>query len=62
MTEAGELMQVIEPYADIELAVEDLGHLPEQERRAQMQNLSRQHAAEPFDLEKKPPLRVKLFG
>ena len=61
MTEAGELMQVIEPYADIELAVEDLGHLPEQERRAQMQNLSRQYAAEPFDLEKKPPLRVKLL-
>ncbi len=50
MTDSGELMQVVAPQMRIDLPVEDLGHLPEQERRAQMQNLSRQQAAEPFDL------------
>jgi amino acid adenylation domain-containing protein len=61
MTESGELMQVIAPQMRIDVPVEDLGHLPEQERRAQMQRLSREQASEPFDLAARPPLRVRLL-
>ena len=62
MTEAGELMQVIAPMTDVDLPVEDLGHLPEQERRVQMQHLSRVQASEPFDLGKNRPCACICCG
>ena len=61
MTDAGELVQVILPELRIELPIEDLGHLPEGERRQEMQRLSLQQAGMAFDLAARPPFHVRLL-
>ena len=57
----GELMQVIAPELTIPLPVEDLSHLPPDEREAEVQRRAVAAARRPFDLAQGPLMRVSLL-
>ncbi|MDH7486311.1 MAG: amino acid adenylation domain-containing protein [Anaerolineae bacterium] len=57
----GELVQVIAPELTIPLPVEDLSHLPPDEREAEVQRRAVAAARRPFDLAQGPLMRVSLL-
>ncbi|WAN69720.1 amino acid adenylation domain-containing protein [Moorena producens JHB] len=59
--ENGVPIQVIASTMPTPLSLIDLQQLPEAEREAQVQNLVKQEAQKPFDLERGPLLRVSLL-
>ncbi len=54
-------VQVIAPAVSLSLAVEELTSLPEPEREAEVLRLAEVEAHQPFDLNRGPLLRVKLW-
>jgi len=56
-----ELAQVISPSQPFSLVATDLGTLAEGDREARLQELIREEACKPFDLEKGPLFRARLF-
>src|SRR6266404_8254579 len=56
-----ELAQVISPSQPFSLVATDLGTLAEGDREERIQELIRQEACKPFDLEKGPLFRARLF-
>jgi amino acid adenylation domain-containing protein len=58
---AGEAIQVIGPPADLPLPVTDLGHLPDDEREAEVLARAAAETARGFDLERGPLLRLGLL-
>ena len=59
--EGAEIVQVVNPPYRIPLAVEDLSGAPAGERDARLMEMLLAASAEPFDLEKGPLLRARLF-
>ncbi|KJR63083.1 hypothetical protein VY88_23170 [Azospirillum thiophilum] len=57
----GEPVQTILDEADFRLAVDDLGHLPADEREQAARRLMEEEAQAPFDLETGPLLRARLL-
>ncbi|ASS74700.1 hypothetical protein CIG75_06745 [Tumebacillus algifaecis] len=57
----GELMQVIDPAAGLQVPLIDLSGLPAVAREAEVQKRAREEARTPFDLEKAPLLRTTLL-
>ena len=56
----GELFQVIVPEVQVQLPVEDIEHLPGEQRVPRARELSRRQAAEPFDLATAKLFRARL--
>src|SRR5262249_52776355 len=54
-------VQIIEPYLEIELPLDDLSQLDEAEQRRQVAAAARREEEQPFDLRNGPVLRVKLL-
>ena len=61
MSDAGELLQVIAPSLTIDLPVEDISHVPQEERTEQTRRLAMEQAARAFDLAERPPFRLRLL-
>jgi amino acid adenylation domain-containing protein len=57
----GEAMQVIAPDAGLPLRVADLAAVPEAEREAEVRRRLRVESARPFDLERGPLARARLY-
>jgi amino acid adenylation domain-containing protein len=57
----GQPVQIINPPAPLTLRVEDLNHLGEAEREAEVRRLSEEEAQQPFDLGAGPLLRARLL-
>ncbi|HEX6036828.1 non-ribosomal peptide synthetase, partial [Longimicrobium sp.] len=57
----GEPAQVIETAAPMGIAVEDLSHLPADEREAEARRMAADEARAPFDLARGPLLRARLL-
>jgi acyl carrier protein len=57
----GEVVQVIWPAQDFNIAIEDLSCLPDTEREAAVRQLVTEEGKAPFDLSNGPLLRVKLL-
>jgi amino acid adenylation domain-containing protein len=57
----GELFQVIAPEVLVQLQVEDIGHLPSEQRVPRAQELSRRQATEHFDLTTANLFRARLL-
>jgi alpha-ketoglutarate-dependent taurine dioxygenase/acyl carrier protein len=57
----GHVRQHISPMLSLELPVEDLMHLPLNERTETAQRLAREEEHQPFDLTRAPLLRARLF-
>jgi amino acid adenylation domain-containing protein len=57
---AGELFQVIVPEVRVQLPVEDIEHLPSEQRIPRARELSRTQATEPFDLATAELFRARL--
>jgi non-ribosomal peptide synthetase component F/acyl carrier protein len=60
-TADGKPRQVIAPAAPLTLEVEELGHLPQQEREREVTRLAVEEARKPFDLAAGPLLRARLL-
>ncbi len=60
-TRDGQPVQLIAPHARQPLAVVDLSALPPQEREREARRLAAREAAQPFDLERGPLLRVAVL-
>ncbi|MBN1568147.1 MAG: non-ribosomal peptide synthetase, partial [Acidobacteria bacterium] len=61
LEEEGQPVQCIAPDAPFKLAVTDLGHLPEEERRAESGRMAGEEAKRPFDLAQGPLFRANLL-
>jgi len=59
--DGGEVVQVVNPPYRIPMPVEDMSAVPAAERDARLMELLLAASAEPFDLEKGPLLRARLF-
>src|SRR5262249_1555713 len=57
----GQRVQIIEPYLEIELPLDDLSQLDEVEQRRQVAAAARREEEQPFDLRTGPVLRVRLL-
>jgi len=57
----GDPVQVVVPPSPLSLPVDDLGSVPEEQRRARAQELAEAEARHPFDLAAAPPLRARLL-
>ncbi|HEV7587140.1 MAG TPA: amino acid adenylation domain-containing protein [Longimicrobium sp.] len=57
----GEAMQVIAPDAGLPLRIADLSDVPEHEREAEVRRMLRAESARPFDLERGPLARARLY-
>ena len=60
-TQDGEPVQVIAPALRVPLAIDDLTHLAPDQRESEAKNRADAAAAVPFDLERGPLIRARLF-
>lgn len=57
----GEPAQIVKPHSPFALTVEDIQHLPEQDREREALRLVAEEARRPFDLARSPVIRAKLL-
>lgn len=60
-TSQGRPVQIVSPSLTLPLPVDDLGHLPADEREAEARRLAGEEASLPFDLARGPLLRARLL-